>query len=195
MPCKSCQTKPVWKFTNKTQLCATHFVRYFEKKIFYTIRKFKLFSRKDKIGIFLENKNSITALAVMQKFAKRNKNPLIIFKENFSEQLARKHKITKIVVGDTLDNEAEEIIMNLLQSRKNKKVKNKKSIPKVKPLLLLLDKEAKLYYKIKKLHGSFFAKQKKQDKLRTEIHKFLCEMEKQHPEIKNAVVKGFVELR
>ena len=48
--CKQCQTNPVYEFTNKRKVCKTCFIRWFQKKFLYTIRKFGMIDREDKIG-------------------------------------------------------------------------------------------------------------------------------------------------
>jgi len=51
-----------------SDLCKEHFKDYFEKKIKRTIKKFDLFSRKDKIGVAVSGgKDSTTALYVLKK--------------------------------------------------------------------------------------------------------------------------------
>jgi len=40
--CKQCEKNPVYEFTNKRKLCKNCFIRYFQKKVLYTIRKFKM---------------------------------------------------------------------------------------------------------------------------------------------------------
>lgn len=48
--CKQCETKPVYEFTNKRKLCKKCFIRYFQKKVLYTIRKFKMAQTGNVIG-------------------------------------------------------------------------------------------------------------------------------------------------
>ncbi len=47
--CKQCEANPVYKFTNKRELCKNCFIHWFQKKFLYTIRKFKMISKGDVI--------------------------------------------------------------------------------------------------------------------------------------------------
>ena len=47
--CKQCETNPVYEFTNKGKLCKMCFVRWFQKKFLYTVRKFKMIEKGDVI--------------------------------------------------------------------------------------------------------------------------------------------------
>lgn len=71
MVCKLCQIKPVYKLPNKT-LCKTCFIKYFEEKVFKTIRKFNLFKLNDKLVIATSGgKDSITVLYLTHKYLKK----------------------------------------------------------------------------------------------------------------------------
>ncbi len=78
--CEQCKTNPVWKFTNKRQLCKTCFAKYFRRKVNYTIRKFCLINKKDKIGVAVSGgKDSMTALYVLNDFCKKSRIKLTAF--------------------------------------------------------------------------------------------------------------------
>ena len=77
--CRQCKINPVWTFTNKRQLCKTCFAKYFRRKINHTIRKFKLISKGDKVGVAVSGgKDSMTALYVLNDFCKKSRIPLIV---------------------------------------------------------------------------------------------------------------------
>lgn len=48
--CKNCEINPVYEFTNKRKVCKTCFIRWFDKKFFYTIRRFNMVCEKDILG-------------------------------------------------------------------------------------------------------------------------------------------------
>jgi hypothetical protein len=135
MTCKICQTSPVWKFTNQQQLCASCFVRYFEKKVLYTIRKYQM-------PIILIKKSDLNSKIIN----------LII--ENLPE---RKGNLS----SDNLD----DISLGILNEMMNGNSKNlKKFLPSNQPLYFLSNKEIMLYAKIKKIAGKtrkLTAKEKK----------------------------------
>jgi uncharacterized protein (TIGR00269 family) len=127
--CKLCQIKPVFKLPNKT-LCKSCFIKYFEKKVFKTIRKFNLLKLDDKIVVAVSGgKDSITVLYLIQKYLKRKnleKNVIALaidegiadyrehtlkFLKKFCEKLDVKLHIHsyKDKFGKTLDNAIEEL--------------------------------------------------------------------------------------
>ncbi len=71
MSCPICIQKPVYKLPNK-KLCSGCFVKYFEDKVFKSMRKFKLFDLDDKIVVAVSGgKDSITVLYLTHKFLSR----------------------------------------------------------------------------------------------------------------------------
>lgn len=97
-----------------------------------------------------------------------------------------KSKSTKVVISDTIDSEANEIVNCLI----NKKIKSFKPVDGkiIRPLYLFSDEEVLLYTKLKGL--KFKTKKTKTN----DISEFLEKMEKKHPEIKRAVVNSYLKL-
>ena len=124
MPCKICKSKPVWKFTNKSQLCSKCFLEYFEKKVKNTIRKYQM-----PIG---KVKGSSLKVRVINRITK--------------ELPERKGKIS----DENLDCISAEILYTMMYEDKEK-LKN--LLPKNQPLYFLSDKEILLYAGIKKING------------------------------------------
>jgi len=124
MPCKLCEEKPVWKFTNQRNLCSRCFVEYFEKKVKSTIRKYKIPVNKIK-------GNSLKADVI---------NNII---KGLPE---RKGKVSL----DNLDNISNSIFYTVMHGDKKDlqilKIKNQ-------PLYFLSNKEILLYAKIKRIKG------------------------------------------
>ena len=85
MTCKNCKTKPVWKFTNQTELCKKCFCFYVESKVFRTIRKYGMLSgmqvklKKEKFQIIAleQSENSID----YKKVKTKNKTAIILGEE------------------------------------------------------------------------------------------------------------------
>ena len=118
---------------------------------------------------------------------KLNKNFLVnSYKKSRAMKL--RGKLNKIAISSTTDLECNQIISILI---KGKEKDLKKFVPVwknvIKPLYLFLDKEVLLYAKLKKL------KFKKIKEDIGEIGEFIEELEKKHPEIKRAVVKGLLD--
>lgn len=71
--CIKCKNNPIYTLENNRQLCDSHFISYFEKKVFSTIRKFNLLGKSGRIGIALSGgKDSITALYLLNRIIMRN---------------------------------------------------------------------------------------------------------------------------
>ena len=221
--CQICSQKPIYEFTNKQKLCKECFFRWFRKKFLYTIRKFKMIEKGDVIGYnksktfrdivlenllrFYETKAPIKIVELYSQACDIGNKKLINNKINSSEQTSSsssfnkliKQKILaepnlkrvnlKIAVSNTTDSEANKIINTII---KNKLSKLKQSAPInkdiIKPLYLFLDKEVLLYAKLKKL------KFKKQEIQKDKISKFIDELEKKHPEVKNAIVSSCLKI-
>ncbi len=206
--CKNCESRPVYEFTNKRKLCSECFARYFQKKVFFTIRKFALIKKNEVIG-YVSGTQGCTPKRRKNLYEAPKNIPKDIFTKgkNFREvvledflkilvgrgiieliELPTKRKVDKIAISSTLDLEAEEII-NVIMKGDAKKLNMKPIEGKViKPLYLFLDKEVLLYANIKKLK---FKKEKTQ---KNEISKLINELEIKHPEIKRAVVNGYLKI-
>ncbi len=121
MKCKLCKERAVYP-----DYCKKHFIKYFEKKVESTIKKYKLITKKDKVMIavsggkdsiavmYLVNKlfGNVTGLAIdegiseyrehtlndLKKFCKENKIPLKIysFKKEFGMHLDEMVNKTKL---------------------------------------------------------------------------------------------------
>ncbi len=76
MTCKLCNIEPVYKLPNDIKLCKTCFIKYFEEKVFRTIKNYNLISYNDKIAIATSGgKDSITVLYLVKKYlTRKNKN-------------------------------------------------------------------------------------------------------------------------
>ncbi len=182
--CKLCETKPVYEFTNKRKLCARCFVRWFQKKFLYVIRRFKMIGKNDIIGYRNSNNfRDVVLEDVLKMFANKTNIKLI--------ELPSKRKINKISISDTIDLESDKIVNEVIKGDL-KKIKNFKPFNKkiIKPLYLFLDKEVLLYAKLRKLKikkGKFSYK--------NNIDKFINKLETKHPEVKRAIINSFLKLQ
>jgi hypothetical protein len=184
--CKQCEKNPVYEFTNKRKLCKNCFIKWFQKKVLYTIRKFSLIKNDDVIGY--KNKKDFREIVLEDIL-------LMISAKGMVEivKLPSKKKTNKTAISLNINLESHNVIDSVINKKISKlpeispiqKIKNKIII---KPLYLFLDKEILLYAKLKKLK---FNKEKiKEDK----ISKFIDDLEKKHPEIKRAIVNSYFSL-
>jgi len=180
--CKLCELNPVYEFTNQRKICKVCFVRWVEKKFLYTVRRFQLIANRDIVGY----KNSGTFREVvledlLEMFAKRTLVKLV--------KLPSKKKITKEAIGDTLDINSKNIIDKLVKSKISDLEKfSAKKGKVIKPLYFFLDQEVLLFAKIKNL------KFKKIKETKNKWYSFIEKLETKHPEIKRAIVNGYLEL-
>jgi tRNA(Ile)-lysidine synthase TilS/MesJ len=172
----------VYEFTNKRKLTKREFIKWFQKKFLYTIRKFKMAGKRDVIAY--ENKGDFRGAVLKNLLEMFSHRALIeIYK------LPTKKKYTKKAITTTTDTEANKITQIIIKGRTN----NLKELAPVyektiKPLFLFLDKEVLLYAKLMNLKF----KKVKEDK--NKISKFIDELEKKHPEIKNSIISSYLEL-
>lgn len=180
--CKLCETKSVYEFTNKRKLCKTCFIRYFEKKVLYTIRKFEMIKQGDIIGYKKENDFKSAVLGDILDFLSEKSNLEVVKLPN--------KKANKIAIESSLDSEANEVVGIMINGNYSKL---KKELPTeeriVKPLYLFLDEEILLYAKLKNIKFTENPKSRN-----NKIESFLDNFEKKHPEVKRAVVNSLLEL-
>jgi hypothetical protein len=194
--CKLCETKPVYEFTNKRKVCASCFVRYFEKKVLATMRKFGMVQRGEKIGYLKgEGLREVVLEEVLEMFGKKA----------YVEIVSGKRGVNKIAIADTIDVNSEKIIVDIIKGKAKFKGVDPNEKKIVKPLYLFLDEEVLLYAKLKKLkfvapvgrtpknlRKKIFTKGKKKN---DKISNFINDLEKKHKEVKYSVVNSFLELK
>ncbi len=72
--CKNCNTNPVYIIQSGTKLCKFCFIHYIERKIYKTIRIYKLIQKRDVIVIGISGgKDSLTCLHILNKILKQRR--------------------------------------------------------------------------------------------------------------------------
>ncbi|MEK6940892.1 MAG: TIGR00269 family protein [Nanoarchaeota archaeon] len=76
MACKNCVEEPVIELSNSDKsLCKNCFIRYFEKKVLKTIKKYGLIEDNERIGVAVSGgKDSLSVLSILTKLQKKYKN-------------------------------------------------------------------------------------------------------------------------
>lgn len=173
--------KYVYEFTNKRKLTKAEFLRWFQKKFLYTMRKFNMASKGDVIGY--KDKQDFRSVVL--------KDLLKMYSEKSFVEIVKgkSKKANKFAVSDTSDSVTFEIVNEIIKG-KISKLKNVNPVndKEIKPLFLFLDKEVELYAKLKGL---------KYNKIKVKkdgIFKFIESLEKKHPELKHSVVQSYLEL-
>lgn len=68
-----CNDKPVMELYSGERLCKSHFIDYFENKVFKTIRQFQLLDKEENLGVALSGgKDSLTILHILNKLSQQN---------------------------------------------------------------------------------------------------------------------------
>ena len=194
--------KYVYEFTNQRKLTKAEFLKWFQKKALYIIRKFKMVNSED--VIVYENKGDFRGAVledILKMYAEKGNVELIKFPSsippttlpkkllpnNFKSQ-SKQSKI-KLAISSTTDTVSRKFILELIKGNtKNLKKLSPVSSKIIKPLYLFLDKEVLLYAKLKNL--KFKKTKDKEDK----ISKFISNLEVKHLEIKQAIISSYLEL-
>ncbi len=196
--CKNCQKNPIYELQNKQKLCRRCFIRYFEKKVLHTIKKFSPIKKEDKIAVLTSNKNtnknSPVLLSILKKLReqRQQEKPKSIASLNQTKTKA----FTKIATPENLNNTAQKILITLTKKinktslkKLSPNIKLSKKTEQIKPFYFLTEKEINLYSKIRKIKTKNKEKNKKNI-----ISKFLKKTESKHPEINHAIVNSFLEI-
>ncbi len=116
---------------------------------------------------------------------------------------ARKTKATKLVTGHNLDDEAQSITMNLFKNNTEVMrrlgpltgiIRDKKFVPRIKPLYFCTEKEVELYSRLQKFKVSYGKCPCSVDAYRRQVGNMLDEFDKIHPGTKHCVVNSLLEL-
>lgn len=168
--------KSVITLQNGKKLNETQFLRYFEKKVLYTIRKYDLLkSLKEKNKAFLLPK---------------------------VENLLTIKKIKNVLTSrDSVDDIANDFLLLFMKKNSEKKLKEemKKLLPKykkekkeiIRPFYLMKKEEILIYAKIKRVK---MKNEKKKNVLSKKVDLWISDLEKKHLEIKNAIVNSLLKI-
>ena len=166
MTCKNCTIKPVWKFTNQTQLCKNCFIDYLERKVFRTIRKYQMLPENREIT--LKKDNSLNS-AVLKSILEKKFQVKFSTKPNFS--------------SENLSQVSEDAFSNIIKGNfAGKKPKDNIS----RPLYFISDSEIELYAKFKSIKEKAREKNKK-------IHE-LFERFSKNPDLEHNIVNALLQL-
>ncbi len=264
MKCWICGKEAVYKNPqNDKALCSFHFKKYFERKVFKTIRKYEMIQPNDKIAVAISGEKDSTVLLYLiwkftskygQKvfaftidegigdyrkkgimFAKKIAEKLGIeyhvfsYKEEFGYTLpeilkfskeppcricgilrrylmnkkARELGATKLATGHNLNDEAENILLNVLRGKIIENAKlgpvvgvklHPKFVRKIKPLYFINSEEVKLYADLNGIEYYSGHCKYRNDSFRYRIRKFLEEIRKEDPGVLNKIVNGNLEV-
>jgi len=173
------------------------------------ISELKKFCTKNKIRLHIPSFKKEYGFTLWQVSGKIKKLGLSncyvcsILKRWLMNKKARQLGYTVIATGHNLDDEAETILLN--QFKGNPALlaklgpssgigKRKEFVQRIKPLYFCSVNEIVLYAKLKKLPLSLGSCVMRGETFRITIRNFLKKLEKQHPEVKYAIVNSFLEI-
>ena len=116
---------------------------------------------------------------------------------------ARKTKATKVVTGHNLDDEAQSVIMNIFKNNVEVMkrlgpitgvLRDKKFVPRIKPLYFCTEKETTLYSKLNKFKVVYAKCPCSVDAYRRQVGNMLNEFDERHPGTKHSVINSFLEI-
>ena len=116
---------------------------------------------------------------------------------------ARKLKATKLVLGHNLDDEAQVILMNIIRGDiavsarlgpMTGIIKNKKFVPRIKPLYLIREHEIETFSKIMNFPVKYGECPCSTDSLRRNIKSILLDLEKDDPKIREKIINSFLKM-
>lgn len=167
--------KTIYVLQNGKKLDQRKFIDYFEKKVLYTIRKYKLLD-----GI-KNNYNSNARDVKVQDFFVLKKIDNVFISQESVDEIAIQVLKTFMKKGDikrNLNKLGPAVIIN------NQKI--------IRPFYLMKKEEMKIYACIKKIKLDI--KNKKENPATRKIEMWLSDLEKKHLEIKNAVVNSLLKI-
>jgi len=116
---------------------------------------------------------------------------------------ARELGATKLVTGHNLDDAAETVLMNMFKGNqemglglgpKSGILTDKKFVQRIKPLYFCTNEEIKKYSKLMKFPVIYDPCPCSTDVFRRDVRKLIDKMEKKDPDVKQNIVKGFLDM-
>ena len=126
-----------------------------------------------------------------------------IFKRWILNAKLKQLKADKVATGHCIDDEAETILLNQIKGNaillaklgpKTGITELPGFVQRIKPLYFVTTREVIAYNKALNLPLSLKACPYRPETLRVKIRNFLMQLEKQHPEVKRAIVNSFIEI-
>lgn len=127
-----------------------------------------------------------------------------VFRRYLLNKKAREIKADKLAIGHNLDDEVQSILANYIRgdllraSRVGARawiIRNKKFIPRIKPLREIPEKETALYVLLKKIKVDFKECPYSGDSFRSDMREIINDLEEKYPGIKFSILRTFDKLK
>ncbi len=160
----------------------------------------KIYSYKDEFGKSLDE-----FLKIMNDRKIKLKACTIcgVFRRYLLNKKARELKVNKLATGHNLDDEAQAILMNQFKGNIDVSarlgpitgiIKDKRFIPRIKPLYFLTEKEVATYAFLKKFVDKYCECPNAEESYRIAVRDMLNEFENRYPGSKHAIINSFIEI-
>lgn len=160
--------KVVWRFTNGIELNEKEFIRYFEKKVFKTIRRFEMLKNHSSNVIEIENKNDLNTKVLNH-----------VLSTKFITKESSKGFFSSLNLTDL----TEKIFENILKGKfKGKTISSLKA-----PLCFLSDKEIYLYANLKRIEGETKKRNKR-------IQELFSKFFNKNPDLEHNIIKAYMQI-
>ncbi len=124
-------------------------------------------------------------------------------RRNLLNATARRLKADKLATGHNLDDEAQSFLMNVFKNNIDVSarlgpvtgiVRDRRFVPRIKPLYFLTEREVAAYALIKKFPVRYAECPYSAGSFRSEVRDMLNSFEERHPQIKHSVVNSFLRI-
>jgi len=170
-----------------------------------TVRAARSYCRKNNIDLHIYSFREHFGFTLDQMIKKLKLGPCTVcgaLRRYLLNKAARELKATKIVTGHNCDDEAQSVVMNLFRNNNSSSArlgvvtgvkKDKRFIPRIKPLYFMLEKEIMAYAYTKGLLDKFVECRYAGEAYRSEVRDMLNTFEERHPGTKNAILASFLD--
>jgi len=171
----------------------------------------KKFCKEHKIKLYIVNMRKEFGYSIcyirsgIQKKVKLNNCAICgVIKRWILNKKARELGATKLVTGHNLNDEAETFLMNFFKGNpklnfvlgpKNGIINNKRFVRRIKPLYFCTNEEVKKYSKKMNLPIIYDPCPCSKGAFRSNVRKFIFELKKQNPKIKENIVENSLKIR
>jgi len=170
------------------------------------IKEARNFCRKNKIPFHIYTFKKEFGYPLTTLIRKLKTHPCTlcgVLRRNILNRKARKLGFNKLATGHNMDDECQTILMN--QFRNNMAAsarlgpitgvrKDNRFVQRIKPLYFILEKETKLYSKLKGLKTDFTKCPYKKDVYRQHVEDMVEDFEKRYPGTKFALINSFMKI-
>ena len=178
-------------------------IKGYRDKSLETAKKYCVSNEIDLEIASFENEFGYTLDKALKKLDVNSCSICGVFRRYLLNKKAKELKVTKLVTGHNLDDEAQSVIMNMFRNTIETSARlgpvtgiksHKGFIKRIKPLYFLTEKEIMTYAFLNKLTDDFNECPYSTDSFRGEIRDVLNKLDNKYPSSKYSVINSFLEI-